>query len=47
MIVEADRRKIASAADLDAAVSSEGKDGKILLLVNRRGDTFFAMARLR
>jgi serine protease Do len=47
VIVEADRRKIASAADLDAAVSSEGKDGKILLLVNRRGDTFFAMARLR
>jgi serine protease Do len=47
VIVEADRRKVASAADLDAAVAEEGKDGKILLLINRRGDTFFAMARLR
>jgi serine protease Do len=47
VIMEADRRKVASAADLDQAVAEEGKDGKVLLLVNRRGDTFFAMARLR
>jgi serine protease Do len=47
VIVEADRRKISAAADLDAAVAEEGKDGKILLLINRGGDTFFAMARLR
>jgi serine protease Do len=47
VIVEADRRKVASAADLDAAVAEEGKDGKILLLISRRGDTFFAMVRLR
>jgi serine protease Do len=47
VIAEADRRKIASAADLEAAAAEEGKDGKILLLVNRRGDTFFAMVRLR
>jgi serine protease Do len=47
VIVEADRRKVASAADLDGAVAEEGKDGKLLLFVNRRGDTFFAMTRLR
>jgi serine protease Do len=47
VIIEADRRKVASAADLDQAVADEGKDGKVLLLINRRGDTFFAMARLR
>lgn len=47
VIIEADRRKVASAADLDRAVAEEGKDGKVLLLVNRRGDTFFAMTRLR
>lgn len=47
VIVEADRRRVSNARDLDAAVAEEGKDGKILLLVNRRGDTFFAMARLR
>jgi hypothetical protein len=28
-------------------VAEEGKDGKILLLISRRGDTFFAMVRLR
>jgi len=47
VILEADRRKVASAPELDQAVTDEGKDGKVLLLVNRRGDTFFAMARLR
>jgi serine protease Do len=47
VILEADRRKVASAADLDQAIAEEGKDGKVLLLVNRRGDSFFAMARLR
>jgi serine protease Do len=47
VILEADRRKVASAGDLDDAVEAEGKDGKILLLVNRGGDTFFAMAHLR
>jgi serine protease Do len=41
VIVEANRAKVRGPNDVRAAVKKSGRDGKILLLVSRDGETFF------
>ncbi|HKP97278.1 MAG TPA: DegQ family serine endoprotease [Fibrobacteria bacterium] len=47
VIVEANRKQVESAQDLQGIVSKEGKGRKILFLVNRKGSTFFSMAKAK
>jgi serine protease Do len=45
LIVEADGKPVASARDLQAAVEKVRRKGKIVLLVKRDGETFYAAIR--
>jgi serine protease Do len=47
VIQEANRKKVESAKDLQDAVSKAGKGKNVLMLVNRRGSTFYAMIKGR
>jgi serine protease Do len=47
VILEADKRKVESAKDLRNIAAKAGKGRKILFLVNRKGSTFFALAKAR
>jgi serine protease Do len=47
VILEADKKKVGSAKDLQNIVTKAGKGRKILFLVNRKGSTFFALAKAR
>ncbi|MDB5106740.1 MAG: protease Do [Fibrobacteres bacterium] len=47
VILEANRKKVESAKDLQTAVSKAGKAKKILFLVTRQGSTFYAVVKGR